>query len=120
MEVLKELGAEEKPMLFVFNKTDQMENPYDTGRMTRYRDAVCVSAATGDNIKVLLNRIEAFFKEQSLECTLLIPYSDGAAITELHTLNAVKETEYAEEGTKLTVSLPVSEKERFEKYILDE
>lgn len=120
MEVLKELGAEEKPMLFVFNKTDQMENPYDTGRMTRYRDAVCVSAATGDNIKVLLNRIEAFFKEQSLECTLLIPYSDGAAITELHTLNAVKETEYAEEGTKLTVTLPVSEKERFEKYILDE
>ena len=69
---------------------------------------------------MLLNRIECFFKEQRSECTLLVPYSDGAVITQLHALNAVKETEYVEEGTKLTVSLPHSEMERFEKYVVEE
>ena len=120
LEVLKELDADTKPTLFVFNKTDTVENDYAIERLTRDRDAVCVSAATGENTDVLLNRIECFFKEQRSECTLLVPYSDGAVITQLHALNAVKETEYVEEGTKLTVSLPHSEMERFEKYVVEE
>ena len=118
IEVLKELGADEKPTLFVFNKTDCVENEYDLERLTRYRDAVCVSAATGTNIDILLNRIECFFKAQSVEAELLVPYSDGAVITELHALNAVKKTEYAEEGTKITASIPEAESARFEKYML--
>lgn len=118
IEVLKELGADEKPTLFVFNKTDCVENEYDLERLTRYRDAVCVSAATGTNIDILINRIECFFKAQSVEAELLVPYSDGAVITELHALNAVKETEYVEDGTKITASIPESEIARFEKYML--
>ncbi|MBQ4152466.1 MAG: GTPase HflX [Schwartzia sp.] len=118
IEVLKELGADEKPTLFVFNKTDCVENEYDLERLTRYRDAVCVSAATGANIDILLNRIECFFKAQSVEAELLVPYSDGAVITELHALNAVKETEYVEDGTKITASIPESEIARFEKYMV--
>ena len=118
IEVLKELGADEKPTLFVFNKTDCVENEYDLERLTRYRDAVCVSAATGANIDILLNRIECFFKAQSVEAELLVPYSDGAVITELHALNAVKETEYVEDGTKITASIPEAEIARFEKYMV--
>ena len=118
IEVLKELGADEKPTLFVLNKTDCVENEYDLERLTRYRDAVCVSAATGANIDILLNRIECFFKAQSVEAELLVPYSDGAVITELHALNAVKETEYVEDGTKITASIPEAEIARFEKYML--
>ena len=118
IEVLKELGADEKPTLFVFNKTDCVENEYDLERLTRYRDAVRVSAATGANIDILLNRIECFFKAQSVEAELLVPYSDGAVITELHALNAVKETEYVEDGTKITASIPEAEIARFEKYMV--
>jgi GTP-binding protein HflX len=52
--------------------------------------------------------------------TLLVPFQDGGVITKLHALNAVRETEYVAEGTRLLVSLPLSEKDRFISYQIKE
>ena len=51
-----------------------------------------------------------------LKLTLLIPYDQGSVITQLHGLNAIRSTEYVEQGTLVEVSLPVSEKDKYLPY----
>ena len=120
IEVLKELKAEDKPTLFVFNKADRIASPHLREQMMHDREAICISAATGENLDELQQRIEGFFQESQVSLTLLVPFSDGGIITQLHALNAVRETEYVAEGTKLIVSLPLSEKDRFISYEIKE
>ena len=120
IEVLKELKAEDKPTLFVFNKADRIASPHLREQMMHDREAICISAATGENLDELQQRIEGFFQESQVRLTLLVPFSDGGIITQLHALNAVRETDYVAEGTKLIVSLPLSEKDRFISYEIKE
>lgn len=120
IEVLKELKAEDKPTLFVFNKADRIASPHLREQMMHDREAIYISAATGENLDELQQRIEGFFQESQVSLTLLVPFSDGGIITQLHALNAVRETDYVAEGTKLIVSLPLSEKDRFISYEIKE
>ena len=118
--VLKELEADGKPVLYVFNKADQLANPHIREQLLHGRDGVFISAMTGENLDGLQRRIEGFFQESQVRMTLLIPYDEGAAVTKLHKLNAVVETAYVETGTKVEVRLPLSEKDNFTKYELKE
>ena len=118
--VLKELEADGKPVLYVFNKADQLANPHIREQLLHGRDGVFISAMTGENLDGLQRRIEGFFQESQVRMTLLIPYDEGAAVTKLHKLNAVVETAYEETGTKVKVRLPLSEKDNFTKYELKE
>ncbi|SFA75606.1 GTPase HflX [Selenomonas ruminantium] len=118
--VLKELEADGKPVLYVFNKADQLANPHIREPLLHGRDGVFISAMTGENLDGLQRRIEGFFQESQVRMTLLIPYDEGAAVTKLHKLNAVVETAYEETGTKVEVRLPLSEKDNFTKYELKE
>ena len=118
--VLKELEADVKPVLYVFNKADQLANPHIREQLLHGRDGVFISAMTGENLDGLQRRIEGFFQESQVRMTLLIPYDEGAAVTKLHKLNAVVETAYEETGTKVEVRLPLSEKDNFTKYELKE
>ena len=118
--VLKELEADGKPVLYVFNKADQLANPHIREQLLHGRDGVFISAMTGENLDGLQRRIEGFFQESQVRMTLLIPYDEGAAVTKLHKLNAVVKTAYEETGTKVEVRLPLSEKDNFTKYELKE
>ena len=118
--VLKELEADGKPVLYVFNKADQLANPHIREQLLHGRDGVFISAMTGENLDGLQRRIEGFFQESQVRMTLLIPYDEGAAVTKLHKLNAVVDTAYEETGTKVEVRLPLSEKDNFSKYELKE
>jgi len=118
--VLKELEADGKPVLYVFNKADQLDNPHIREQLLHGRDGVFISAMMGENLDGLQRRIEGFFQESQVRMTLLIPYDEGAAVTKLHKLNAVVETAYEETGTKVEVRLPLSEKDNFTKYELKE
>ena len=118
--VLKELEADGKPVLYVFNKADQLVNPHIREQLLHGRDGVFISAMTGENLDGLQRRIEGFFQESQVRMTLLIPYDEGAAVTKLHKLNAVVEAAYEETGTKVEVRLPLSEKDNFTKYELKE
>ena len=116
IEVLKELEAETKPTLYVFNKADRIDNDNIRLQMLHDREGICISARTGENLAALQAKIESFFQESQIKLTLLIPYDKGSMITDLHALNAVRSTEYVEQGTLLEVSLPVSEKDKYLPY----
>ncbi len=59
-EILKELGAQEKPTVMVFNKSDILVSKALEERLKmQYPDGIFVSAKTLDGIPILLKRIKA-------------------------------------------------------------
>ena len=120
IEVLKELQAAEKPTLYVFNKADRIDSENLGNRMLHDRNGLLISAAKGIHLEELKQQIEAFFHESQLELKLCIPFADGRIISKLHALGSISSTDYAAEGTILTVLLPASEAEPFMKYKIEE
>ena len=122
MEVLQEIGAQDKPSVFVFNKADKLpeaerDTEYIAARMLQGRDGVVISAKDEQGLKMLREKIKGFFNQGQVTLTLCIPYDQGALVTELHNLGKVEAIDYDEQGTLLTVKMPVSDAESFQKYV---
>ncbi len=115
-EVLRELGAVEKPTLFVFNKCDNLDNEHLRSKLSRDREGVFVSARDGVNLDALLDRISEAVRQDKLFMRLQIPFTDGAAAALLHEVAVIQKTEYNEQGTLMDVLLPVREIDRFKVY----
>lgn len=124
MEVLEEIGAKEKPSIFVFNKADRIleygGTEHDAIRMLQGRDGVVISAKSQSELTKLKEKLVSFFSEGRLILKLCVPYSDGAVVTSLHEIATVVNTDYCESGTLLDVELPVSQAEPYLKYEIKE
>lgn len=118
-EVLKEIGAESKPVITVYNKIDKL--PPDSklaDRLALEEDTVCISAAKKLNLESLQQMIESHLKSKAVEVTLCIPYAETAKAAQLHETANVLEQEYTENGAVMKVILPVEDLEAYNEYIL--
>lgn len=118
-EVLKEIGAETKPVITVYNKIDKL--PPDSklaDRLALEEDTVCISAAKKLNLETLQQMIESHLKSKAVEVTLCIPYAETAKAAQLHETANVLEQEYTETGAVMKVILPVEDLEAYNEYIL--
>lgn len=118
-EVLKEIGAETKPVITVYNKIDKL--PPDSklaDRLALEEDTVCISAAKKLNLETLQQMIETHLKSKAVEVTLCIPYAETAKAAQLHETANVLEQEYTENGAVMKVILPVEDLEAYNEYIL--
>lgn len=118
-EVLKEIGAESKPVITVYNKIDKL--PPDSklaDRLAMEEDTVCISAAKKLNLETLQQMIESHLKSKAVEVTLCIPYAETAKAAQLHETANVLEQEYTENGAVMKVILPVEDLEAYNEYIL--
>lgn len=90
--VLKELGAQTKPVLAVFNKTDLERGRNQAIRLAdRFRHSVAISAATGDGTATLCQTIADLLRERVRHLHLKIPVGEGKAIAALHANGKVLE-----------------------------
>lgn len=118
-EVLKEIGAETKPVITVYNKIDKL--PPDSklaDRLALEEDTVCISAVKKLNLETLQQMIESHLKSKAVEVTLCIPYAETAKAAKLHETANVLEQEYTENGAVMKVILPVEDLEAYNEYIL--
>ncbi len=118
-EVLKEIGAETKPVITVYNKIDKL--PPDSklaDRLALEEDTVCISAAKKLNLESLQQMIESHLKSKAVKVTLCIPYAETAKAAQLHETANVLEQEYTENGAVMKVILPVEDFEAYNEYIL--
>ena len=109
MEVLRELGAADKPMLYVFNKADALDK--DTMEqeclpILHGREGVILSTRTGTNLKELQKEIVHFFRAKDIEVTLLLPYHEGALLSKLHEEKRILKEVYQEAGVYLRMRIP--------------
>ena len=113
-EVLEEIGVGEKPRLLVLNKSDLLDEEERRQAELGHNDAVLVSAITGEGLDALRERIEAAFEETLAEVELLIPYSEGGRLHELHEVAGDLVRTEREDGVLVHAKVPAAELHRFD------
>jgi GTP-binding protein HflX len=112
--VLEEIGAGGKPRLLVLNKADLLDAEQRDEVSLRHPGATLVSALAGEGIEELCERIEAAFADTLTEVELLVPYSEGARLSELHEVAGDLERTERGDGVLVHARVPVAEMHRFE------
>jgi GTP-binding protein HflX len=112
-EVLEEIGAGEKPRLLVLKKIDLLSEEERREAELDHPDGVLVSAQEGEGLEALSERIEAAFEETLTEVELLIPYSEGGRLHELHEVAGELERTDREDGVLVCAKVPTAEMHRF-------
>jgi GTP-binding protein HflX len=113
-EVLEEIGTDEKPRLLVLNKADLLDDEELGETPLRHPDAVLVSALTGAGLDQLRERIEAAFEDTLTEVELLIPYSEGGRLHELHEVAGDLIRTERDDGVLVRAKVPAAELHRFD------
>ncbi|HEX2015542.1 MAG TPA: GTPase HflX [Solirubrobacteraceae bacterium] len=115
-DVLEEIGAGERARIVVANKADLLDAEARRELGFRHPDAILVSAATGEGLITLAERIAQDFERTLRPVELLVPYADGGRLAELHDLAGDLEREDTAEGVRVRVSLPPTVAERFSRF----
>lgn len=140
-ETLKRLQADGIPMLYVYNKADLVSpdalpglSGVGTEELTAHLpvvskvnsggglttvsgDAIYLSAKRRIGMEELVGLIEEKLAGDYKECTLLIPYTDGRAVSYLNENAVVYETEYAAEGVRMRVNCKKEDYGYYRKYV---
>jgi GTP-binding protein HflX len=116
--VLDEIGAGERPRLLVLNKADLLDELGRTRAVNGHRDALLVSAASGEGLAELRERIDEVFVSSLAAVDLLLPYAEGARLAELHELAGELDREDTPEGVHVRALLPPASAGRFERFAL--
>jgi len=117
-DVLEEIGAGERPRLLVLNKADLLDEIGRTRAVNGHREALLVSAATGEGLDPLRERIDEIFVSSLAAVDLLLPYADGARLAELHDLAGELEREDTPEGVRVRALLSAASAARFARFAL--
>jgi len=107
IDVLKELGAEEKEMLVVLNKVDTVDDPALLARLEgKYPNASFISAFTGEGMDSLLQRCTETLTSRVSRKNYRIPQSRADLVSLLHREAKIADTQYEENDILLTAVVP--------------
>ena len=127
-QTLWELGADGIPMIYVYNKADLVspdkipgmagaEPEQVTAALPQVTEnSIYLSAKERIGMEELIGLIEKKLAGGYLECTLLIPYTDGRVVSYLNENGVVSRTEYLEEGVKMWVNCRMEDYYFYQKY----
>jgi GTPase len=118
-DVLAEIGAAERPRILTLNKIDAVDPERRRELAFRHPAAVQISAASGEGLAALGEAIEAAFEEALVPIELLVPYSEGAALSELHELAGEVERRDTAAGVAVRARVPTAASRRFERFALN-
>ena len=106
-EVLKELGAYDRPTLMLFNKIDLLE---EEGHIqlfqSKYPDGLTISAQHGAGLERLKDLLVERFSIQDVDVSLALAYQDGKALDYLYKHGEVFDTDYQGESIRVKAKLP--------------
>jgi GTP-binding protein HflX len=114
--VLQEIGADDAPRLVAFNKVDLLGAAEARELTIGEPQAVAISAMTGEGLAELRGRVGEAFSEALRPVELLLPYSEGGALAELHELAGDLEREDRAEGVLVRARIPAALTYRFADY----
>jgi GTP-binding protein HflX len=115
-DVLEEIGVGDQPRILVLNKADKLDDERRSELAFRHADASLVSAVTGEGLEELQERIADEFERQMRDVELLVPFSEGGTLSELHDVAGDLERTDTPEGVRVLARLPAVIAERFDRY----
>jgi GTPase len=111
--VLEEIGAGEQPRVLVFNKLDLLDADDRRDLLVGNPDAIGISAATGEGLEELRDRIEQLFEQTLSEVELLVPYADGGRLSEIYELAGEVDRIERSDGVLVRARIPSAVRHRF-------
>lgn len=115
-KVIEQIGAGDKDQIVAYNKMDIAKSvPLDVSG----HEVVYLSAKTGENINVLVEKIREKIFGGRVEMTLLIPYQRGDITSYLCENAQIFSMEYEEEGTLLHGKLEREDALRYGGFAVD-
>ena len=116
--VLKELGAEEKPIITVLNKIDRLPDKAGLdGFKMDFGQAVAISALTGENLPELLDKISELLTEGLLRVELKIPIQRMDLVNLVHKEGRVHSLKYSPRLVQIVATLSRQITGRLSEYI---
>lgn len=106
-DVLRELGAHEKPLIYVLNKTDLPEAAAMSQVLReRLAPSVVVSALRGVGLDTLRDALADQLRHRQQRMHLRVPHGEGRLLASLRTAGSIFSTAYEDEATVLDVAVP--------------
>lgn len=115
--LIAQLGAGDKPVLYAFNKADLAEDgmAFISGET---QNAVFISALTGMGIGRFLAVLEELAKQGTRRCTLRIPMAEQGILNQLYRFATVEDVRYEADFAEATAVLDTRAQGMFKKYIV--
>lgn len=114
---LKEIGADNIPVIYVFNKCDKVNDsklPYVDG------NKVCISAKNNIGINELINVISNNIFKGYVTCKMQIPFKRGDIVSYLKEKYDFISTQYTNDGTLIEICLNEKDYGKYKNYIIEE
>jgi GTP-binding protein HflX len=119
-EVLKELNAQEKPILTVLNKVDLCKDRTIIDRMRiKFPKTVAISALHRTGFEELDEMMIQEISYQRRDVLLKIPQSEYKLVSEIQRQGHILHQDYEENDVLLRVSIPVALAQKLEKFIIE-
>ncbi len=100
-EVLSDVDAHVLPELIVFNKSDLIDADRKLELRGLEKEAVFVSAKTGEGTEELLEAIGRLLPRPDIRISVTIPFDRGDLVAQVHERGDVLTTDYTEQGTDI-------------------
>jgi GTP-binding protein HflX len=119
-KLLYDLGASDKPILYVFNKCDVSTDAAQGLMRLRGKDnVVAISALDGRGVPDLVDKLELLALGGKRMCVLMIPMNKQGLVAQLYAASAVEDVEYLDTGVRVVALLDEKLRGRFKDYIVE-
>lgn len=116
-QILGELGAADKPTIYVFNKCDRgMVCPPSAVINTDSENYICISAQNGDGIDELSELLESVVHQGTTRATFFIPNSEQGALNRLYSDATVESVDYGPDGVTVVAVVDAKVRGMLRKY----
>jgi GTP-binding protein HflX len=116
-EVLRELTAQNKPAINVYNKADLLPVGTNPAGLTG-TNGVLVSARTGFGLRQLEGLIALELESFTMRLELKVPYDRAGLLSRLHDQGRIKSKSFENDGVLLEVEVPRSAVRSLREYVV--
>jgi len=106
-KTLKDIDANQIPIISVLNKVDLLDDPNSAlNSLKEMENAVGISALNGDGVEDLLVSIQQHLFDNYVTLDILLPFSEGRLISLFHEHGVIDRIEHTDSGMKIRGKLP--------------
>jgi GTP-binding protein HflX len=114
--VLREIGAEARPILTVLNKIDKIEDPMRVEReKERFRTSIAVSALKKNGFNELIKSVEEHMKSLITTMKIVLPASDAKTLSFIYEHGLVTKKDYRQDKVYIEAEVPLRIREMLER-----
>ena len=115
LDTLKEISAEDVPMLYVYNKTENTKHAYPDV----LDDSIFISAKNRIGIEELVSCIKERVFKDYVECLMKVPYDEGKFLAYLNEHAMIISSIYEEEWAIIRLECHKLDFDQFQNYVIE-